>query len=80
MTPRLLIKFASVATFLLAWHLATTTGAVSPIFLPSPGQILAQAQDLHRQRRAIEVGADLLGARLRRLRARRVWWRCRSAW
>ena len=40
------VKLASVATFLLAWHLATTTGAVSPIFLPSPGQILAQAQDL----------------------------------
>ena len=40
------IKFASVAAFLLAWHLATTTGAVSPIFLPSPAQIVAQAQEL----------------------------------
>jgi taurine transport system permease protein len=46
MTARLLIKFASVAVFLLAWHFATTTGAISPLFLPSPGQIIAQAQDL----------------------------------
>ena len=40
------IKLASVATFLLGWHFVTTTGAVSPLFLPSPGQIVAQAQEL----------------------------------
>jgi taurine transport system permease protein len=40
------VRFASVAAFLLAWHLATTTGAISPVFLPSPEQVLAQAQDL----------------------------------
>ena len=46
MTAGLVIKVASVAVFLLAWHFATTTGAISPLFLPSPGQIIAQAQDL----------------------------------
>ena len=46
MTRRLIVSLAAVAGFLLAWHLATTTGAVSPVFLPSPGQIIAQAQDL----------------------------------
>src|SRR5579864_6147596 len=43
---RLLIKITSVCCFLLAWHLATTTGVISPLFLPSPGQIAAQAQEL----------------------------------
>jgi taurine transport system permease protein len=42
----LLIKIASVCCFVLAWQLATTTGVISPLFLPSPGQIVAQAQDL----------------------------------
>ena len=42
----LLIKLASVATFLLAWHLATTTGVISPLFLPPPGQVVAQAGEL----------------------------------
>ena len=46
MAARTAIKVASVAAFLLAWHFATTTGAVSPVFLPSPVQVLAQAQDL----------------------------------
>jgi taurine transport system permease protein len=46
MTTRLPIGLTSVAAFLLGWHLATTTGAISPLFLPSPGQILAQAHDL----------------------------------
>ncbi|HSZ89314.1 MAG TPA: ABC transporter permease [Acetobacteraceae bacterium] len=40
------ISLASVAAFLLAWQLATTTGAISPVFLPTPAQIVAQAQDL----------------------------------
>ncbi len=43
---RLAISLASVAVFLLTWHVATTTGAISPIFLPTPAQIVAQAQDL----------------------------------
>ena len=42
----LLIKIASVCCFVLAWQLATTTGVISPLFLPSPGQIVAQAQEL----------------------------------
>jgi taurine transport system permease protein len=42
----LVIKVASVCSFLLAWQLATTTGLISPLFLPSPGQIVAQAQEL----------------------------------
>jgi taurine transport system permease protein len=42
----LAVSFASVAAFVLAWHLATTTGTISPLFLPSPAQIVAQAQDL----------------------------------
>jgi len=42
----LLIKIASVCCFVAAWQLATTTGVISPLFLPSPGQIVAQAQDL----------------------------------
>jgi len=46
MTARLPIGLGSVAAFLLVWHLATATGAISPLFLPSPGQILAQAHDL----------------------------------
>ena len=46
MNARLAVKLASVGAFLLAWHIATTTGAISSLFLPSPGQILAQAQDL----------------------------------
>ena len=71
MTPRLLIKFASVATFLLAWHLATTTGAISPHLPPLARADPRPGTGPDRQRRAVEVGADLLGARLRRLRARR---------
>ena len=62
--------------FLLAWHLATTTGAVSPLFLPSPGQVVAQAQELIASGELLKFGADLLRARLRRLRARRA---CRGA-
>src|SRR5262244_1345888 len=47
MTAKILaINLAAVAAFLLAWHLATATGAISSLFLPSPAQILAQAQDL----------------------------------
>ncbi len=47
MTVKVLaINLASVAGFVLAWHVATTSGAISPLFLPSPGQILAEAQDL----------------------------------
>jgi len=46
MTARLAIGIGSVAVFLLAWHLATTTGAVSPVFLPSPAQIIAEAREL----------------------------------
>jgi len=42
----LVTKVASVCSFLLAWQLATTTGLISPLFLPSPGQIVAQAQEL----------------------------------
>ncbi len=42
----LLIRFASVALFILAWHLATASGAISPLFLPSPSQIVAQAAEL----------------------------------
>jgi taurine transport system permease protein len=41
-----IIKLASVGTFLLAWHLATTRGVISPLFLPTPGQVLAQANEL----------------------------------
>ena len=44
----LLIKIASVCCFLLAWHLATTTGAVSGVFLPSPAQVATQAVELIR--------------------------------
>jgi taurine transport system permease protein len=40
------ISLGSVALFLLAWQVATTTGAVSPIFLPPPGQVFAQARAL----------------------------------
>ena len=40
------VKAASVAAFLLAWHLATTRGLISPLFLPTPGQILSQANEL----------------------------------
>jgi taurine transport system permease protein len=40
------IKLASVCCFLLAWHFVTTMGVVSPLFLPSPGQIVAQAREL----------------------------------
>ncbi len=43
---RLIIKLASVAAFLLAWQVATTSGAISPIFLPTPAQVTAQARDL----------------------------------
>ena len=46
MTGRLAVSLASVAGFVLMWHLATTTGAISPLFLPSPGQIVAEARDL----------------------------------
>jgi len=46
MTARLAIGSGSVAVFVLAWHLATTTGAVSPVFLPSPAQIIAEAREL----------------------------------
>jgi taurine transport system permease protein len=42
-SPALLVKIASVCCFLLGWHLATTTGVISPLFLPSPGQIASQA-------------------------------------
>jgi taurine transport system permease protein len=44
----LIIKVASVCCFLLAWHLATTTGAISGVFLPSPAQVAAQAKELIR--------------------------------
>jgi taurine transport system permease protein len=44
----LIIKIASVCCFLLAWHLATTSGAISSIFLPSPAQVGAQAIELIR--------------------------------
>jgi len=43
---RPLIMIASVGVFLLAWHISTTSGAVSPIFLPTPAQVLGQAQEL----------------------------------
>lgn len=43
---RAVIRMASVAAFLAAWQYATTSGAISPIFLPTPGQIIAQAHDL----------------------------------
>jgi taurine transport system permease protein len=46
MVKRLAVSLAAVAAFLLAWQYATTSGAVSPLFLPSPGQIIAQAQEL----------------------------------
>src|ERR1700748_1860176 len=46
MTARLAIGLASVAAFLLAWHLATTTGAVSAVFPPSPAQVIAEAGEL----------------------------------
>jgi taurine transport system permease protein len=40
---RLALRVASVACFLLLWHLATTRGWVSGVLLPSPGQVAAQA-------------------------------------
>jgi taurine transport system permease protein len=43
---RIAISLASVAVFLLAWQFATTSGEISPVFLPTPAQIVAQAQDL----------------------------------
>ena len=43
MPARLALRVASVACFLLLWHLATTRGWVSGVFLPSPGQVAAQA-------------------------------------
>jgi taurine transport system permease protein len=45
---RLVLRFASVASFLLLWHVATTRGWVSGVFLPSPGLVVAQAIDLIR--------------------------------
>jgi taurine transport system permease protein len=44
----MLIKIASVCSFLLAWHLATTRGLISPVFLPPPGQVYDQAVELIR--------------------------------
>src|SRR5690349_20169182 len=46
MVKPLAIRLASVAVFILLWHLATTSGAISPLFLPSPGQIVTEAKDL----------------------------------
>jgi taurine transport system permease protein len=43
---RPLIMFASVGVFLFAWHVSTTSGAVSSVFLPTPAQVVAQAQEL----------------------------------
>jgi taurine transport system permease protein len=42
----MLIRIASVCCFVLAWHIATTNGAISSIFLPSPAQVAAQAMEL----------------------------------
>jgi taurine transport system permease protein len=44
--PILAINIAAVALFLLAWHAATSLGWVSPVFLPSPGNVLGAAAKL----------------------------------
>ncbi len=44
----LLLKCSSVIGFLLLWHVATTSGLVSGVFLPPPGQVFDQAADLIR--------------------------------
>ncbi|MBV9735987.1 MAG: ABC transporter permease [Acidisphaera sp.] len=51
----LLLKCGSVGVFLLAWYAATRSGWISPVFLPSPGDVLAQATALLRS-------GDLLNA------------------
>ncbi len=51
--PILAINIAAVVLFLLAWHAATSFGWVSPVFLPSPGNVLGAAEKL-------AAGGDLL--------------------
>lgn len=48
MPARVALRLASVAGFLLLWHISTTRGWVSGVFLPSPGQVVAQAIELIR--------------------------------
>jgi taurine transport system permease protein len=48
MAARLLLKFGSVAGFLFFWQYATTSGLISPLFLPPPSQVWGQAADLVR--------------------------------
>ncbi len=44
--PILAINAGAIALFLLVWHAATTLGWVSPVFLPSPGNVLIAAGKL----------------------------------
>ncbi len=44
----LAVSILAVAVFLLAWHAATTSGWVSPVFLPSPDMVLGEAAKLAR--------------------------------
>ncbi|HTC10246.1 MAG TPA: ABC transporter permease [Acetobacteraceae bacterium] len=43
MLARVCLRIGSVAAFLLLWHVATTWGWVSGVFLPSPAEVVAQA-------------------------------------
>lgn len=42
----LLLKVSSVAAFIMLWSMATELGWVSPIFLPTPSSVYAQAERL----------------------------------
>ena len=45
---RFLLQLASVCCFVLFWHITTTRGFISGVFLPSPAQVWAQAAELMR--------------------------------